>query len=127
MISFIYNSFGILMFVWYGGYRWAILGNELGKQLATEVFKLNWWFAPINMLTSFLSIIFIIPTLFNKRLSRFLYYIAIFLLFRNLFYTIEDIIDYPSNHALQLFYIAIDLMMAIYTAMYLVKYWQSRN
>lgn len=115
------------MFVWYGGYRWAILGNESGKQLATEVFKLNWWFAPINMLTAFLSIIFIIPTLFNKSLSQFLYYIAIFLLFRNLFYTIEDIIDYPSNHALQLFYIAIDLMMAIYTVMYLVKYWQSKG
>ena len=110
------------MLVWYGGYRWAMLGNELGKQLATGIFKFNWWFAPINMATACLSVFFIIPTLFDKNYSQYLYYIGIFLLFRNLFYTIEDVIDYPSNPKLQAFYILIDLAMALYAFMYLMKY-----
>jgi len=124
----LYNILGLMMFTWYVAIRWTLLGNELGKFILInniKVFKLNWWFAPINILTALLSIVFIAITLFTfeRSLNIFVYWLGIFLLARNLYYTIEDIIDYRAAPTkLQFIFVILDILMAIYVLMWIMRY-----
>jgi hypothetical protein len=99
-------------------------GNELGK-LAGNAFTLNWWFAPINMITAFLSAYFVLRAFFftEQSFTQNMMYIAAFLLLRNCYYAIEDIVDYlhyPSRK--QLAFVAIDLVMALFVALWVLKF-----
>lgn len=118
MLNIIYNISGLLMFVWYLGVRWNAL-----KQY-------EWMYQPINLVTAFTSIIFLVPTLFLElktliEWKNIFYCFAIFLLYRNIYYAIEDIIDIPSNPKKQIFYVAIDLCMAIFAFCWLIKYYRT--
>lgn len=114
MKEFIYKQVGYWLFLWYGALRWTWFNDE----------KIFWWaYKPINLATAFLSIIFLtlvltIPNYYNK----FLCSIAIFLSFRNFYYTIEDIIDFGYNPIQQVFFIIVDIVMVIYCLMYIKKY-----
>jgi hypothetical protein len=129
---YLYNILGLIMFTWYTAVRWTLLGNVLGEYImidGLEVFKLKWWFAPINIITALLSIPFLIITLFMIDKSFFgllgnlTYCIAIFLLARNLYYTIEDIIDYKANPTkLQFIFVLLDIAMAVYTLLWMLRY-----
>ncbi len=118
MLNILYNVTGISMFIWYLGFRWTFLAGEA------------WLFNPINFVTAIVSIVFLVPTLFTKNVSylKLFFYLAIFLLFRNFYYTIEDIIDllnFPSNR--QLFYIIIDIIMFTYTYLWIDRYQKWRK
>jgi uncharacterized membrane protein len=110
------------MFIWYVGLRWSSLGNELGK-ITNGAFKLNWWFAPINFVTAILSVVFLTIALrdFDYALKiRWLSWIAAFLCARNIWYILEDVIDYynyPSQK--QMIFILIDVAMVINTMIWL--------
>ena len=136
MIASIYNTLGLVMCIWYTiGYRWTMQGNELGKwvidrnekgKIIHQGFMLNWWFAPINMITAFLSAYFVLRALFfiDKSFTQNMMYIATFLFFRNAYYAIEDITDYiKADHSVkQLSFIAIDLIMAAFVAIWILQY-----
>lgn len=120
MLNFMYNFCGILMSVWYMGFRWNILQRE------------PWLYNPINFITAIASIFFLLPTIISSvgSFNKIFFYLAIFLLFRNFYYTIEDIIDllhFPSNR--QLFYIIIDVIMFTYVYLWIDKYtnWRKKN
>lgn len=124
MTTSIYYILGLIMCIWYvAGYRWTMQGNELGKWV-NNGFMLNWWFAPINMITAFLSAYFIIRAFFfvEQSFTQNMMYIASFLFIRNCYYAVEDIIDYlqyPSRK--QLSFIAIDLIMAAFVALWILR------
>ena len=124
MITPIYNILGMLMTIWYvAGYRWTMQGNELGK-FTNGGFMLNWWFAPINMATAFLSAYFIVRALIyiKHSFTRPMLYIATFLVIRNLYYTIEDTMDYLTfRDGLDFFFIFVDLAMAAFAGLWLYK------
>lgn len=108
-----YNFFGLLMFVWYCAVRYTYCAQE------------SWLFNPINFTTAIVSIIFIIPTLFLHMFTynRFFIYVSIFLLFRNFYYTAEDLIDYnhfPSGR--QFIYVILDICMCLYVFLWGLKY-----
>lgn len=116
---------GLPMFIWYIGLRWTWLGNELGKTTDT-VFKLNWWFAPINFLTAILSAFFLTITLMDFSYSfkfKVIFWIAGAVCARNVWYAGEDIFDYlfePSKE--QFIYIIIDIIMIINTGCWIYIY-----
>lgn len=114
----LYNFLGIIMFVWYAMIRWTLFADQA---------KYPWAYAPINMLTAFLSIPFIIISLFtySESLTKWMYWLAIFLIARNIYYTVEDIADYikkPSK--MQLAFILLDVAMVMYTAIWIWRYRQ---
>lgn len=125
MTTSLYYVLGLIMCIWYTvGYRWTMQGNELGKWIDNG-FMLNWWFAPINMITAFLSSYFVLRAFFfvGQSFTQNMMYIASFLFVRNCYYAVEDIIDYvnqPSRK--QLSFIAIDLIMAAFVALWILKY-----
>lgn len=125
MITIIYNILGILMCIWYvAGYRWTMQGNELGKFIV-DGFKLNWWFAPVNMVTAFGSAYFIIRALFviDKSFTDNMLYWAIFLILRNCLYTVVDIADFIAEPTKKQFmFILIDIAMAVFVGMWMLKY-----
>lgn len=127
MLTSLYYFFGSIMCVWYvAGYRWTMQGNQLGKWIDGG-FMLNWWFAPINMLTAFLSAYFLLRACFftSQSFTQNMLYAAAFLLIRNGYYAIEDIMDYfhsPSKK--QIAFIAIDIMMALFVMLWIVKFKQ---
>ena len=134
MITSIYYGLGLIMCVWYvAGYRWTLQGNELGNwvikndptgKMIGNGFMLNWWFAPMNMITAFLSAYFIVRAFFfvDQSFTQNMEYIAAFLFVRNCYYAIEDITDYLSNPSKkQLSFIAIDLVMALFVALWILK------
>lgn len=111
MFEFIYRAIGLLMLIWYGTIRWTMFADKT---------RYAWAYAPINMTTAFLSVVFLIPSLFMPTINNaYMLGIAIFLLLRNIYYTIEDIIDYPTNPKMQLFFITLDLLMAIYVTFWI--------
>jgi len=111
MFEFIYRAIGLLMLIWYGTIRWTMFADKT---------RYAWAYAPINMTTAFLSVVFLIPSLFMPTINNaYMLGIAIFLLIRNIYYTIEDIIDYPTNPKMQLFFIVLDLLMAIYVTFWI--------
>lgn len=135
MATSLYYILGLIMCIWYTvGYRWTMQGNELGKwiierndegEIIHQGFMLNWWFAPINMITAFLSAYFVLRAFFftDASFSQNMMYIASFLFVRNCYYAVEDIIDYvnePSRK--QLSFIAIDLIMAAFVALWILKF-----
>lgn len=137
MFTYLYYSLGFIMCVWYvAGYRWTMQGNELGKWIVktnesgvtSSGFVLNWWFAPINMATAFLSAYFLLRAFFfiGQSFTQNMMYIAGFLFIRNGYYAIEDIFDYLHNPSRkQLAFIAIDIIMAVFAALWIMKFKQS--
>lgn len=135
MITSLYYILGLIMCIWYTiGYRWTIQGNELGRWITetdaegnviSNGFMLNWWFAPINMITAFLSAYFVLRALFftGASFTQNMMYLAMFLFLRNGYYAVEDIIDYlKKDHSQkQLSFIAIDLIMAVFVALWIFK------
>lgn len=125
MITSIYYSFGLIMCIWYvAGYRWTMQGNALGE-MVDNVFMLNWWFAPINMITAFLSTYFVLRAFFftAQSFTQNMMYLAAFLLIRNAYYAVEDIVDYlhyPSRK--QFAFVLIDLIMAAFVAIWIIKF-----
>lgn len=130
----LYYVLGFIMCIWYvAGYRWTMQGNELGKwiverndqgEIINQGFMLNWWFAPINMATAFLSAYFVVRALFfvEESFTQSMMYIASFLFVRNLYYAVEDIADYLSYPTKkQLAFVAIDLVMAAFVALWILK------
>lgn len=115
MTNILFKFFGALMLIWYGALRWEIFADPV---------QYFWAYRPVNMATAFLSVVFIVPTLFAhaKTFSVKLLLLGVFLAFRNLYYTIVDIIDIPFNPGQQLVFIAIDLMMFTYCLMYIRFY-----
>lgn len=125
MTTSIYYILGLLMCIWYTvGYRWTMQGNELGKWVKNG-FVLNWWFAPINMITAFLSAYFVLRAMFFtcQSFTQNMLYIAMFLFLRNCYYAVEDITDYiKADHSTkQLLFIAVDLIMAAFVALWILK------
>jgi hypothetical protein len=136
MLTGIYNACGLAMTIWYVvGYRWTLQGNELGKWVVkTSVggkslsigngFVLNWWFAPFNMTTAFLSAYFVVRAFFflDKSFTESMMYIASFLFIRNMYYAIEDITDYLANPSKkQGMFVLVDLVMALFVALWILK------
>lgn len=134
MITSLYYTSGLIMCIWYTvGYRWTMQGNELGKWVAKtnsagkvigNGFVLNWWFAPINMITAFLSAYFVLRALFftGQSFTQNMMYIATFLFLRNCYYAVEDIIDYLSYPSKKQFsFVLIDLIMAAFVALWILK------
>lgn len=126
MFTSIYYALGLIMAIWYTvGYRWTMQGNQLGFW-KDGGFMLNWWFAPFNMTTAFLSAYFVLRAVFFTELSftQNMAYIALFLFLRNGYYAVEDIIDYlKQDHSTkQLGFIAIDLIMALFVALWILKF-----
>lgn len=117
-MSIIINYLGLLMFLWYAGFRWTYCVKE------------PWLYNPINLLTAFFSIFFLVTTLFCPALVvafdfvlKLFFCLAVFLLFRNFYYTVEDVIDFRHDKTIrQLSYIIIDVMMFIYVLNWIVKY-----
>jgi hypothetical protein len=115
-ITILYCLFGGLMFIWYGAIRWTMFQDE----------TLYWWaYKPMNLATAFLSIYFICATLFIpfSTKCKYLFLSAIFLAFRNFYYALEDIIDLHINVPQQLFFIGVDLMMMVYSLLYLIIFY----
>lgn len=111
---FFYKIVGYFMLCWYGAVRWTIFADS-------SVW--DWAYKPINLITALSSIVFIIPTLlmpFSTK-SKFIYFLGIFLAFRNMYYTIEDIIDFPSNPPLQAVFILLDVVMLVYCLMFIMS------
>lgn len=166
-----FNTLGFLMFIWYGAYRWTMLGTNVGKLIEeppvttpditgipiltdqtvklssitstfiNKIFVLNWWFAPINIITAILSIPFLTIALFTPEqyfikyiwLTLIMYWSGIFLSLRNIYYTIEDMSDFtymikhpqeysPAQIKQQFIFILIDIAMAIYVGYIVYKY-----
>ncbi len=121
----IYNTMGMLMLIWYADYRWTMFADKI---------KYSWAYAPINITTAFLSIPFLIISLFTiqRSFTLWMYWLAIFLLLRNIYYTIEDVRDYIqikhnpttpiSSLQQQGFFVALDVLMAIYVGWWILKY-----
>lgn len=136
MATSLYYILGLIMCIWYTvGYRWTMQGNELGKwiierddkgEIINQGFMLNWWFAPINMITAFLSAYFVLRALFftGQSFTQNMMYIALFLFLRNGYYAVEDIIDYlkKDHGSKQLAFIAIDLIMAAFAALWILRF-----
>ena len=121
LVKLFYLS-GLPMFVWYMGLRWTLLGSEYGK-MVDKAFTLNWWCVQVNYLTAILSMVFVTISLLDFSYSfkpRAMYWVAGFLCARNIWYTIEDVVDYinfPSEK--QLMFIIIDVIMIINTAIWI--------
>jgi hypothetical protein len=112
------------MCVWYTiGYRWTLQGNQLGVW-KDNGFMLNWWFAPINMITAFLSAYFVLRAFFftDQSFTQNMMYIATFIFLRNCYYAVEDLVDYMSKPSKEQFwFVVIDLVMAAFSALWILK------
>ena len=117
-MNIIFTILGSSMAFWYWCYRWTLFADKI---------KYAWAYMPMNLFTAFTSVVFLTPTLFRLDLlfgrnwQLFFICCAIFLLGRNLYYTLEDIIDYPTNPRMQSLDITIDVLMAIYCFLYIFK------
>ena len=97
-MDILFTVLGSSMAVWYWCFRWTLFADNI---------KYSWAYTDINLFTAFTSIIFITPTLF--KLDKFLsinwqiwiFCMAIFLLGRNIYYTYEDIRDFPTDPKFQ--------------------------
>jgi len=116
MINNIFIFSGLIMCTWYALVRWTFCAKE------------TWLFNPINFTTAILSILLLIPSIFQKEVifNRYGYCLCVFLFIRNVYYTFEDIIDYnkSSNTPKQMFYITLDLFMLFYLFLWILKYYK---
>lgn len=118
MIKIIVNYLGLFMFLWYAGFRWNFCSKE------------PWISNPINLITALLSILFLVPAVFCPSVvnafqffHQLFFCLAVFLLFRNFYYAVEDVIDYISVRTpRQLTYIVVDVMMFIYMLYWVIQY-----
>lgn len=121
-----YIGLGCVLTLWYTCFRWTILANK-------TVYA--WAYAPINLVTAFSSIVFLIVSLFTIKESFTLWmlWLSIFLFIRNVYYTIEDVRDliyminntgmFPPRIIFQQFvFVWLDIMMAIYVGWWFLKY-----
>lgn len=130
MLNLAYNSNGILMLIWYTCLRWTLLPNNVLNTVninSSYTTSLGWAYTPINLFTAFLSFMFLIPALLmpEKTQNKYFYCAAAFLWLRNMYYTLEDLIDlfnYPSWG--QAAYVLIDLSMALFVSLWLFKYYK---
>lgn len=111
----LFSILGIANFVWYAGLRWIFCASE------------KWLYNPINMATAMVSIIFLTASVFarDKVFNIFFYCMCMFLWFRNILYTVEDTIDllhFPKIKQLE--YVLIDLMMVLYTTLWIIMYYK---
>lgn len=119
------------MLIWYSCLRWKLLGNVLGKATITDlhsnIFTINWWWAPINILTAISSIYFLLRTVrfLDKSYTDNMWLLAAFLIIRNFWYTLEDIEDYRiSPSRTQFIFILIDVAMVIQCAIWFCLYYK---
>jgi len=115
MIDPTYDVTGAILLLWYIGVRWIYCSKE------------TWLFNPINFLTAISSILFLIPSMFieSYTFNKIFYCVSIWVLFRNITYSIEDIIDFKNNPSYrQGIYVIIDLIMIAYVLLWLVKYYK---
>ncbi len=116
MIDPTYDVTGIILLLWYIGARWIYCAKE------------TWLYNPINFLTAVSSILFLIPAMFIEKetFNKFFYCLSIWVLFRNVTYVIEDVIDYKNNPSYrQGAYVIIDMIMIIYVFLWLIKYYRN--
>lgn len=112
--SLVYTFLGFTMVIWYCLIRWAWFVDH----------NIYWWaYEPINLATSFSSIVFLMTTTtLPNYFSKWLWSLGSFLALRNAYYTIVDIIDLSYNVAEQSIFIAIDVAMMVYCIMFLLKF-----
>lgn len=129
MLTVVYNFLAFIMLIWYSCIRWTMFSNDLGtfiEKSGVKTFKLNWWFAPINILTALGTIYILYKSLFSVSyelsFDRELYPLAAILFLRFIYETIEDVWDYfESTHTRQqLFFILIDLLSVLVLGMFMV-------
>jgi hypothetical protein len=119
MIIYFYNILGMMLLVWYSCLRWYIEGNNLGEIVLTDqhitIFKLNWIWTLINLVTAFCSIGFLAKSILflNNTFTKNIYTLVFLLTIRNIWYAFEDIDQfYKIDHSLkQTLYIIIDIAM----------------
>lgn len=118
------------MLIWYSCLRWKLLGNCLGKTVTADhatLFVLNWWYAPINLLTALTSIYFLARTVrfLDKSYTNNMWILAFLLAIRNVWYTFEDIEDYRSSPSTkQLIFIFLDVAMLIECLIWFYLYYK---
>ncbi len=129
MLSTLYSFLGFIMLIWYSCLRWTIFGNELGKFItngAEKSFKLNWWFAPINVLTALGTTYILYKSLLSiyngLEIDTKLYPLATLLFLRFIYETIEDVWDYlhAAHTKQQLFFILIDVLSSLVLGIYMI-------
>lgn len=113
MINFLFSITGFLVLLWYTCIKWTYCSKE------------TWLYTPINALTSLCAIWFILATMFlmRKTFNDTYYLISVFLLIRNVYYTIEDGIDFrhfPSFR--QGVYVYVDVIMAVFVLLWQLKF-----
>lgn len=125
---------GFGLFAWYALIRWSSQGTTLGTFVTNEhgvtSFTLAWIFAPINLVTAFLTVYFVSKIIveFDKAFNPAMGLIAFFLFWRNVYYALEDYSSYiinPSEE--QLLFIAIDIAMMVYAVVWAVIYWRMKR
>lgn len=124
-----YYILGMMLAFWYWCLRWTWYNDPVTY----------WWaYKSINMVTAYTSILFTIYTLpvrfvqyvFKTKMPIIIemvfYLMAIFLCFRNIYYTFEDITDLIfSIHTFeQFFFILVDIAMVIFTVLYMTVFFK---
>lgn len=114
------NLLGSVLLIWYGCWRWNWYADAI---------KYAWAYKPINLATAFTSLVWIAFSLFyeNKTMRKTMWwYAAIYklLILRNIFYTIEDIIDFilSATTCEYAFFILMDVLMIVYIEIWLNKF-----
>lgn len=116
---------GMFLFIWYSCWRWLWYADPI---------KYAWSYKTINVFTAIVSAIWLSLSLFfeDKTLRECMWWYAavyIFLLLRNVWYTIEDILDF----ALSLstfeygFFVLLDVSMVLYILIWLKKFYRIKK
>lgn len=120
MLIYFYNVLGMLLVIWYLCLRWYVVGDSTAELITTDlnvtIFKLKWWYVPINIITALCSVwilaksILFLTDTFTKNIATLVFLLSI----RNIWYTFEDIKQFGSEHTFKQFmYIVIDIAMLI--------------
>lgn len=117
MANIIYNIILYLMVFWYWCFRWTLLKS------------FHWMNKPMNLFTSFITIIYLIPIVSNNSIIsnsiityNIWYGLTVFLIVRNIYYSVQAIIDFILTPTPILgVFLVVDVLMCIYLYMYLHK------
>lgn len=119
------SMLGIFLFIWYSCWRWLWYADAI---------KYAWAYKPINMFTAITSAIWLSLSVFfeNKTLKEYMWWYAaiyIFLLLRNIWYTIEDVLDFLLSSPTKeyAFFILVDILMALYVFIWLTKFYRLKR
>ena len=125
MCHFINTILGFVLLAWYGAIRWwwfdTIRMKFIRGDIPIKDFWCLWAYNPMNMITAFLSALFMVVTLFYpsefpKSFTIAMLWLGAFLAFRNFYYVVFDIMDYKNDPSLkQAVFIGLDVIMIIYT------------